>query len=94
VAKTVRTIRGCWLYSSSVADGRLMLDNGSSASCRYTLAPDGRGTLQLPPAFFTPHGATTDGATLELADGTRRRVRVTFGPRVDEASFTFNDEEH
>jgi hypothetical protein len=48
----------------------------------------------LPPAFFTPHGATTDGGTLELADGTRRRVRVTFGPRVDEASFTFNEEEH
>lgn len=66
-----------------------MLENGSSASCLYELDSDRGGRLVLPTAFFLPHGQTADDATLELADGTRRRARVTFGPRVGEALFSF-----
>jgi hypothetical protein len=69
--------------------GRLMLENGSSASCRYELDSGRGGRLVLPTAFFLPHRQTADDATLELADGTRRQVRVTFGPRVGEALFAF-----
>jgi hypothetical protein len=67
--------------------GRLMLQNGSSASCSYAFGAEGRGMLVLPQAFFTPHGETSDDGTLELDDGTQRRVRVTFGPKIGEASF-------
>jgi hypothetical protein len=68
-----------------------MLENGSSGSCRYALTSDAGGKLVLPMIFFTPHGQSVDSATLELADGTRRSVRVTFGPRVSEATFGFTD---
>lgn len=68
-----------------------MLEAGSSVTCRYELvSPDG-GRLSLPQHFFTAHGETVHGAILELADGSERRINVTMGPRVGEASFILAD---
>lgn len=66
-----------------------MLDKGSSGTCRYEIRSADGGKLFFPVAFFTPLGESSDGATLELSDGTQRRVRVTFGPRVQEGTFSF-----
>lgn len=71
--------------------GRVMLVDGSSASCEYDFVDQTRGVLKLPLAFFTAHGETTHHATLKLADGSTRRVKVTMGPRVGEAAFSLAD---
>ena len=68
--------------------GHLSLDAGSSASVDYDFKDEAKGTIRLPEAFFTAHGETIHRASLELEDGPRRTVDVTFGPRVGEAQFS------
>ena len=68
-----------------------MLNNGSSATCKYELTSTADGMLKLPDAFFVPHRERTDDATLELSDQTHRPIRVIFGPVVGEALFEFLD---
>jgi hypothetical protein len=66
--------------------GRLFLPNGSSLTCTYSLKGRDHGELNLGSAFVL-HGERVDSAILELADGTRMDVSVTFGSRVGNATF-------
>jgi hypothetical protein len=68
--------------------GRLTLPSGFSASCSYELASEERGLLALPAALYLPLRETED-ATLTMADGSERSIRVNFGPAIGSASFTF-----
>jgi hypothetical protein len=65
--------------------GRLFLSDSSAATCSYEFATSTDGFLHLGAAFIAM-GEGAD-ATLELATGERRRVAVTFGSRVGQASF-------
>jgi hypothetical protein len=65
--------------------GRLFLSDGSTATGAYEFATSTNGFLDLG-AAFVPIGESADAA-LELATGERRRVTVTFGARVGQASF-------
>jgi hypothetical protein len=62
-----------------------MLHDGAALTCSYEFTTERRGHLNVGPAF-TSHGETVE-ATLEFDDGTHRRITVTFGSRVGEASF-------
>ena len=73
-------------YRLVVERGRLLFPDGSSATCSYVFAAADRGTIDLA-TQFVPVGVHVEGATLELVDGTRRRVSVTFGSRVGQATF-------
>lgn len=65
--------------------GRLHLLDGAIYDCDYRFDGDDRGDLNLGGAF-TAHRERVD-ATLELADGERRSVAVSFGARVGRATF-------
>jgi hypothetical protein len=69
-----------------VQRGRLILPDGAIVSCSYEFSSADSGFLDLASAF-TSIGERVDGATLELANGERRGVTVTFGSRVGQASF-------
>jgi hypothetical protein len=65
--------------------GRLILQDGATASCSYEFATNTNGFLDLGSMFMPLRESTT--GTLELSTGERRQVTVTFGSRVGQASF-------
>ena len=68
--------------------GRMRLPSGLSASCSYRLVSESAGRLDLSSALFLPAREGED-ATLTMADGSERSIRVTFGPAIGEGSFFF-----
>jgi hypothetical protein len=68
--------------------GRLMLADGSTASCDYEFSSSRGRSLRLPELMFTAHGQTLHGAMLELENGERKTIIVSMGPKVGEATFT------
>ena len=73
-----------------MARGTLRLRSGLGATCDYQLTPDTGGRLKLPSALYLPL-REDDAGTLRLEDGDERRVAITFGPQVGEASFSYVD---
>lgn len=70
--------------------GTLRLTNGFGATCEYELIGDEGGRMKLPNALYLPL-RESDVGTLKLSDGEDRRVQITFGRAVGEASFSFVD---
>jgi hypothetical protein len=85
----VQPVVGARSVTSAAMDrGLLRLSNGFGATCEYELTGDASGRMKLPSALYLPM-RETDAGTLKLFDGEERKVQVTFGPVVGEASFLF-----
>jgi hypothetical protein len=75
---------------SAMGRATLRLQSGLGASCAYELTDGNGGTLKLPSAIYLPL-RESDVGTLRTEAGQVRRIKITFGPRVGQASFEFID---
>jgi hypothetical protein len=76
--------------AAAMARGTLRLSNGLGATCEYEVTDEAGGRMRLPNALYLPR-RERDVGTLQLSDGEHRKVQITFGPAVGEASFSFMD---